>query len=142
VPAGHFDPRLASRPGRIVTSGCVRLNACICVFSSTLTTSALGPVYAEAEEPALGLALLGVSPLAGDKLPMPAQQRVRRDDRRKLAQRLTAQSIGPRGKFPPVVIGEPEAPPTDLLPQDPILFDQVRQYLPLSPVQPAGDREQ
>ena len=47
-----------------------------------------------------------------------------------------------RGKFPPVVIGDPEAPPTQLLPQDPILFDQVRQHLSLTPVQPPGDREQ
>ena len=27
-----------------------------------------------------------------------------------LAQRLTAQPVGSRGKFPPVVLGEPEAP--------------------------------
>jgi hypothetical protein len=73
---------------------------------------------------------------------VPAEQRVRRDDRRKLAQRLTTQSIGPHGKLPSVVIGEPEAPPTQLLPQDPILFDQVRQHLSLTPVQPPGDREQ
>jgi hypothetical protein len=56
-------------------------------------------------------------------LPVPAEQRVRRDDRRDLAQRVTAQPVGSRGKFPPVVIGESEAPPTDLPPQDPILLD-------------------
>ena len=78
-----------------------------------------------------------------DELPMPAEQRVRRDDQlRKLAQRRTAQSIGPRGKFPSIVIGEPEAPPTHLLPQDPILFDQIRQHLPLPPVQSGGNSEQ
>ena len=86
--------------------------------------------------------MLGVGPFAGDELPVPAEQRVRRDDRRDLAQRLTAQPVGSRGKFPPVVIGEPEAPPTQLPPQDPILLDQVRQHLALPPVQPAGDREQ
>ena len=57
-------------------------------------------------------------------------------------QRLTAQPVGSRGKFPTVVIGEPEAPANHLPPQEAILFDQVRQHLPLPPVQPPGDREQ
>jgi len=55
--------------------------------------------------------VLGVGPFAGDELPVPSEQRVRRDDCRDLAQGRTAQSVGSRGKFPPVVIGEPEAPP-------------------------------
>ena len=50
--------------------------------------------------------------------------------------------MGSRGEFPPVVIGEPQAPPTRLLPQDSILLDQVRQQLPLPAIQPAGDEEQ
>ena len=73
---------------------------------------------------------------------MPAEQRVRRDDRRDLAQRLPTQPVGSRGKFPPVVIGEPQAPPTQLPPQHPILLDQVRQHLPLPAVQPAGDSKE
>ena len=73
---------------------------------------------------------------------MPAEQRVRRDDGRDLAQGHTAQPVGSRGKLPPVVIGEPEAPPAQLPPQDPILLDQVRQHLALPLVQPAGHREQ
>jgi hypothetical protein len=36
---------------------------------------------------------------------VPAEQRSQRDDRRDLAQRLTAYSVGARGKLPPVVIG-------------------------------------
>ncbi len=57
-------------------------------------------------------------------------------------QRLTTQPVGSRGKIPPVVIGEPLAPPIQLLPQNPILLDQVRPHLPLPSVQPAGDSEQ
>ena len=86
--------------------------------------------------------VLGVGPCAGDELPVPSQQRVRRDDCRDLAQSRTAQPVGARGKFPPVVIGEPEAPPAQLPPQDSILLDQVSQHLALPLVQPAGNRQQ
>jgi hypothetical protein len=75
-------------------------------------------------------------------LPVPSEQRVRRDDRRDLTQCLTTQQVGSRGKRPPVVIGESEAPPTQLPPQDTILLDQVRQHLALPLVQPAGHRDQ
>ena len=44
--------------------------------------------------------------------------------------------------MPPVVIGEPHASPTQLPSQHPILFDQVRQDLPLPAIQPAGDGEE
>ena len=47
------------------------------------------------------------------------------------AHSVSAFAQRPRGKFPPVVIGDPEAPATHLPPQDPILLDQVRQHLPL-----------
>src|SRR5215204_3648157 len=59
-----------------------------------------------------------------------------------LAQGRTAQPVGSRSNSPPVVIGEPEAPPAQLPPQDPILLDQVRQHFALPLVQPAGNREQ
>jgi hypothetical protein len=41
------------------------------------------------------------------------------------------QPVGLRGESPPIVISEPQAPPTHLPPEHPILFDQVR---PASPV--------
>jgi hypothetical protein len=50
-------------------------------------------------------------------LPVPSEQRVRPDDRRDLTQGLPAQPVGARAKLPPVVIGEPEAPPAKLPPQ-------------------------
>src|SRR5215218_9757752 len=86
--------------------------------------------------------VLSVGPFPSDELPVPSEQRVRRDDRRDLTQGLTAQPVGSRGKRPPVVIGESQAPPTQLPPQNPILLDQVREHLALPPVQPTGHREQ
>ena len=86
------------------------------------------------EDSATRRSLLGVSPFACDELPVPAEQRVRRDDRSDLAQHLPAQPVGSRRKFPPVVIGEPRSPSAQLPPQDPILVDQVRQ----SPPAPGG----
>jgi hypothetical protein len=38
-----------------------------------------------------------------------------------------AQPVGARSESPPVVIGEPQAPPTHLSPKDSILLDQVRE---------------
>jgi hypothetical protein len=64
-----------------------------------------------------------VRPLAGDELPVPAEQRVGRDDRRHVAQCLPAHSVGARGESPPVLVGEPQAPSTHLPPQYPIFFD-------------------
>ena len=55
---------------------------------------------------------------------MPTKQRVRRDDRRDVAQHLPPQPVRPRGNLPPVLIGEPQSPSTQLPPQHPILFDQ------------------
>jgi hypothetical protein len=72
---------------------------------------------------------------------VPTEQRVRRDDRRDLAQHLPPEPVRPRGKLPPVVIGEPRSPSTQLPAQHSILFDQVRQDLPLLAVQPAGDSQ-
>ena len=53
-----------------------------------------------------------------------------------------AQPVRPRAQLPPVVIGQAQAPPTQLPPQHPILFDQVRQYLPLLAVQPADNTQE
>ena len=73
---------------------------------------------------------------------MPSEQGVRRDDRRDVAQRLPTQPVRSRGEFTPVLIGEPQAPPTHLPPQHPILFDQIREHLAFPAVQPAGDGDQ
>ena len=48
----------------------------------------------------------------------------------------------PRGEPPPVVIGQAQAPPTQLPAQEAILFDQIRERLPLPALQPAGQDQQ
>jgi hypothetical protein len=74
---------------------------------------------------------------------MPPQHGVGSDDRRNLTERLPSQTIGARGESPPVVISEPQAPPTQLPPQKAVLLDQVSDHLPLAALQPAGeDQEQ
>ena len=68
---------------------------------------------------------------------MPPQNRVGRDDRGDLAQPATAQPVPAHGQSTPVVIAQPHAPPTELVPEDAILFDQVGQGLLVPMIQPA-----
>jgi hypothetical protein len=51
-----------------------------------------------------------------------------------------SQLKGPGGKPPSVVISEAQAPPTQLRPQDAILFHQVRERVPLLAT-PAADQD-
>ena len=48
-----------------------------------------------------------------------------------------AQSVPAHGESTPLIIAQPKAPPTQLPPQDSILFDQVGQGLLLPMIQPA-----
>jgi hypothetical protein len=45
------------------------------------------------------------------------------DDRREITQRCPSKSVSPSRETATVVIGEPQAPPSDLPPEDAILFD-------------------
>ena len=81
-------------------------------------------------------------PLARHQLPMPAQQRVRRDERRHVTQRCSTHAIRAYGKASPVVVRQPQAAPTDLLPQNAILFNEVGERFTLSAIQPAGEGEE
>jgi hypothetical protein len=73
---------------------------------------------------------------------MPAQQRVGRRDRGDLAQGRPAHSVRPRRQPSAIVVGETQSPGPKLAPQEPVLFDQVRDRLPLPAVQPAGQHAQ
>jgi hypothetical protein len=73
---------------------------------------------------------------------MPAEQRVGRDDRGDLAQGVTAQAVRPRSQSPPIVIGEAQAPPTQLPAQEAVLLKQVGDRLPFAALQPAGQGQQ
>jgi hypothetical protein len=83
-----------------------------------------------------------VGPFMSHEVSVPSQQRIGRHDRGDLPQCPPSQLKRPHGKPPSVVIGETQAPPTQLRAQDAILFHQVRERVPLLAIQPADqDRE-
>jgi len=65
-----------------------------------------------------------------DQLAMPAQQRVRCDDRGNLPEGASAQPVCPSRESAPVVVGQAHASPTQMTPQHPILFQQTREIQP------------
>jgi hypothetical protein len=67
---------------------------------------------------------------------------VRCRDRGDLPQRRTAQSVRPRSQSSAIVVGETQSPGPKLALQAPVLFNQVRDGLPLPAVQPAGQHAQ
>lgn len=69
---------------------------------------------------------------------MPPQNRVRRDDPGDLVQCSASEPVPACGEPTPFVISQPEPPPTQLSPEDSILFDEVGQGLLLLTAQPAG----
>jgi hypothetical protein len=73
---------------------------------------------------------------------MPAQQRVRRDECRHVTQGRLTQPISAYGESPPVVVRPPQAPPTDLPPQNAVLFNKIGERLTLPAIQPAADGEE
>jgi hypothetical protein len=73
---------------------------------------------------------------------MPTQQCVGRHNRGDLAQGLTAQAVCPYGQPAPVVISEPQPSPTELPPEETVLFNQVGDRFPLAALQPAGQDHQ
>jgi len=81
-------------------------------------------------------------PLAGDQLPMPAKQRIRRDDGCDLPQDPPAQTMSSGGQSSPVVIGQPQASGTELAAKQAILFHQVGENLSFASVEPTGEDEQ
>ena len=72
---------------------------------------------------------------------MPAQQRVRCDDRGHLPEGTSAQPVCPSRESAPVVVGQAQASSTQLTPQHPILFQQIREGIALPTIQPAGKNE-
>lgn len=70
-------------------------------------------------------ATVGVSPLPCDQGSIPTHQGVRRDQRVEFAERLTSQRIRSTRQSAPFSVGESNAPTTEPLLQQPILFAQV-----------------
>ena len=69
---------------------------------------------------------------------MPAEDRVGRDQRGNLGKGAPADSLAPDGKTATLVIGQPESPATELLPEDSILLTQILNYRILLAGDPSG----
>src|ERR1019366_7369202 len=78
-------------------------------------------------------------PLPRDELAMPPEQRIGCHNCGDLAQRPTAHPKGPHREPPSVVLGQAQTPPAQLPAQEAVLFDQIRERLPLSALEPAGE---
>jgi hypothetical protein len=63
---------------------------------------------------------------------MPPEQSVRRRDRGDLAQGGTAYAVRVHAETTTLVVREAQPTPTNLLPQDPVFSDQVREGVPLA----------
>jgi hypothetical protein len=69
---------------------------------------------------------------------MRVQERLRRRDTGDRPQASTAHPVRPRSQSAAIVVGETQSTAPKLAPQEPILFNQVRDRLPLTAIQPAG----
>ena len=82
-----------------------------------------------------------ISPLGGDQTSMPAQDRVRRDNRRTLCQEAPANALALRREMTTLFVREPEPSPIELPLEDAVLFKEVLQDLLLLAVDPSRQRE-
>ena len=80
------------------------------------------------------VAFVRVGPLPNNKLPMPTQDRVRRDNSRDLPQHLPTQSVSTDRQPTSIVIGELEPLTTQLASKDPIFFHQKRDRVALTAI--------
>ena len=84
-------------------------------------------------------AFVRVGPLRCDQTVVPAQDGVRRDDRRDLGQELSTESLALGCEPPALVVGQPETLSAELLLEDAILLDEVVDGLGLMAVDPAHE---
>ena len=69
--------------------------------------------------------MLAVVPVSGDELAMPAEDRIRSHDGGKLVEHLAAEDLAFDGEPTSLVIVEQYAFPSELLPEDPVLRQEV-----------------
>ena len=84
---------------------------------------------------------LRVRPLPCDELPMPAENRVGRNDRRDLTEPTTAQPVSVPRQPPAFLVGQTD-PAGQVRSEDAVLFDQVGHGVLLPLVEPADQRHQ
>ena len=73
---------------------------------------------------------------------VPSQQRLRRDDRRQITQGGPPEPVGAHREPAAVIVSKPQAPSTELPPEEAILFDQIGERLSFPAIQPTGDAEE
>ena len=80
---------------------------------------------------------------AGNRGPVPSEDRVRRHERGHLGQDTSPQSVALGRESTPLVIGQPETPPAQLLFEDAVLLPHVVDDFQLMAIHPAreGDKE-
>jgi hypothetical protein len=71
-------------------------------------------------------------------LTVPPKQGVRRRNRGDLPQDRTADSVRSGSQPTAILVRETQPTPTNLMPQKPVLLDQIRDGLPFLAIQPAG----
>ena len=79
--------------------------------------------------------------LLGDQLPIPAQDRVRRDDAGHLGQDPSAEFLAAHGETTPLSVSQAERTTAQLLSEDSILLTEIVDQIFLVTVQPASNRE-
>jgi hypothetical protein len=81
-----------------------------------------------------------VRPLSGDERPVPANNRIGRDNRRHVDQNLATETGAEDSQPPPFVVGEPHALAAELRFQDTIFFAQVLNDLGQAALEPADEK--
>ena len=77
----------------------------------------------------------------GDQSPVPAENRVRRDDAGDLHQDAPSEFLAAHGESTALGIGQAKRPRAQVLPEDPILLPEIRDQIVLVAVHPASERE-
>ena len=87
--------------------------------------------------PRAGAAVVGL----GDQSPVPAENRVRRDDAGDLHQDAPSEFLAAHGESTALVVGQAKRSGAQVLPEDPILLPEIRDQVVLVAVHPASERE-
>jgi len=105
----------------------------------------LGQANDQCDEVGLGSAASSTVPraivLGCNQVPIPAQDRVGRDDTGEVVEESPTEGLPLHGEAAPLVVGELESPSRELLSQDAVLLEEVVDHLGLSAIHPAGEHE-
>ncbi len=80
-----------------------------------------------------------MGPLLGNELAVPTKDGVGSDERSKLGERVSSYGLPADGKTATLLIGQPESPATELLPEDSVLLPQILDDSVLLTAHPSGE---